>query len=317
MRKSIFISIFLIALTLLFSASLQAGTYPDRPVQMIVPFNPGGGSDMIIRLIEKDFQKEFGQPLSFIYKPGASGAVGVTELKSMNPDGYSLASQSYPHIIIQEISGNGDFVVDDFDFIGMFAIDDIFLAVKKNSPFKTIEEFVSAAREHPDSISVATTDTMGCSHMAALQLKSMDIPVNIITYTGGSKALAALLGGHVDALLVVKGVAAPSLSKLRLLAVCNVERDALLPDVPTFKEKGYDLIQFNGRLVIAPKGLPEDVRKRLIDGFAKIYSSPEVRERAKKAGYDIKIEDGDAVKKMFNDFRNDAERLVKLADTLK
>lgn len=317
MRRSIAIILASLFFLTVLAISPRASEYPDHPVQMIVPFNPGGGSDLVIRLIEKEFQKEFGQPLSFVYKPGASGAVGVTELKTMPPDGYTLASQSYPHIIIQEISGNGDFKVDDFDYIGMFARDDIFFAVRKKSPFKTIEEFIAAARTKPDTLSVATTDTMGCSHMAALMMKTLDIPVNIVTYTGGAKALADVLGGHIDALMVVKGVAAPAMNKLRLLAICSDERDPLVPDTPTFKEKNYDIVQFNGRLVIAPKGLPADIRKRLIAGLTKIYSSPEVQERAKKSGYDIKIADGDTVKKMFNDFRDQAQKLVNLAGTLK
>lgn len=316
MRKYL-MSALVCALAICWGMAAQAAGYPDRPVQMIVPFNPGGGSDLIIRLIEKDFQKEFGQPLSFIYKPGASGAVGITELKSMPADGYTLASQSYPHIIIQELSGTGDFGVNDFDYIGLFAVDDIFFAVKKNSPFKTIEQFIQAAREKPDTLSVATTDTMGCTHMAALQMRLLDIPVNLVTYTGGSKAMAALLGGQVDALLVVKGVAAPALKKIEPLAICAENRDPLLPDTPTFKEKGYNIIQFNGRLVLAPKGLPEPVYKRLVDGFSAIYSSPDVQERGKKGGYDIKIMDGVAVKKMFNDFRGDAEKLLNLAGSLK
>lgn len=294
-----------------------AADYPDKPVQMVVPFNPGGGSDLVIRLVEKEFAKEFGQPLTFVYKPGASGAVGITEFKNAKPDGYTLASQSYPHVIIQEISGSGNFVVDDFDYIGMFATDDIFFAVRKKSRFRTLEEFIAAAREKPNTLSVATTDTMGCSHMAALKYKSLDIPVNLITYTGGAKAIAALLGGQVDALMVVKSVAVPALSKLNLLAVCNTTRDALLSDVPTFAEKGYDIVQFNGRLILAPKGLPADVKKRLTDGLVAVYSAPDVAARAKNSGYDIKIADGDTVKKMFDDFRDEAEKLVKLAQSLK
>lgn len=297
--------------------SASAADYPDKPVQMVVPFNPGGGSDLVIRLIEKEFAREFGQPLTFVYKPGASGAVGITELKNTKPDGYTLASQSYPHIIIQEISGSGNFAVDDFDYIGMFATDDIFFAVRKKSRFHTLEEFIAAAREKPNTLSVATTDTMGCSHMAALKYKSLGIPVNLITYTGGAKTIAALLGGQVDALMIVKSVAVPALSKLNLLAVCNTTRDALLSDVPTFAEKGYDIVQFNGRLILAPKGLPADVKKRLTDGLVAVYSDPDVAARAKNSGYDIKIADGDAVKKMFDDFRDEAGKLVKLAQSLK
>lgn len=295
----------------------KAAEFPERPVQMFIPFAPGGGSDLIIRVIEKDFQKEFGQPLSFIYKPGASGAVGVSELKNLPADGYTLCSQSYPHIIIQEISGSGKFAVDDFDYLGMVAVDDIFFAVKKNSSYKNIEEFIAAAKAKPGTLSVATTDTQGCSHMAALKLRLLDVPVNIITYTGGSKAVASLLGGQVDAIMVVKGAAAPSMSKMNLLAICNTTRDASMPDVPTFQERGLDIVQFNGRLIIAPKGLPSAVKTRLEAGLKKIYTDPEVAERAKAAGFDVRIVDGETVVKMFHELRPEAEQLLKLADSIK
>ena len=298
-------------------APALAEGYPERPVQMIVPFAPGGGSDLVIRVIEKDFQKEFGQPLSFVYKPGASGAVGVSELKNLPADGYTLCSQSYPHIIIQELSKSGNFSVDDFDYVGMIAVDDIFFAVRNKSKFKSVQEFIAEAKANPDTLSVATTDTLGCSHMAALKLRMLGVPVNIVTYTGGSKAVAGLLGGQVDALMVVKGAAAAAMSRMRMLAICNTQRDAELKDVPTFPELGYDIVQFNGRLIIAPKGLPEAVKERLVTGLKNIYADPAVIERNKKAGFEYRFADGDTVYKMFQDLRPEATQLLELAADLK
>lgn len=305
----------LIFLLLLTAMNPCAAAYPDRPVQMIIPVAPGGGSDLIIRVIEKDFQKEFGQSLSFVYKPGASGAVGVSELKTLPPDGYTLCSQSYPHIIIQELSGSGRYTVNDFEYIGMVAMDDVFFAVKKNSPYKTAQDVINAAREKPDTLTVATTDTMGCAHMAALTLRLDGVPVNIITYSSGSKAVAALLGGQVDAAMLVKGSAAPSISKMNLLAVCNIQRDPGLSDVPTFKEStGLEIVQFNGRLILAPKGLPADVYARLRDGFRKIYADPAAIERVKNAGFTPRFADGETVLKMFEGLRPEALKLLKVAE---
>lgn len=305
------------ALALCLPSTASAEAYPERPVQMMVPFAPGGGSDLVIRVIEKDFQKEFGQPLTFVYKPGASGAVGVTELKKLPADGYTLCSQSYPHIIIQELSKSGDFTVEDFDYLGMVAADDIFFAVRNKSKFKDIHEFIAAAKANPGTLSLATTDTLGCTHMAALKLHALGVPVNIVTYAGGSKAVAGLLGNQVDALMVVKGAAVAAMSKMRMLAVCNKQRDAELKDVPTFPELGYDIVQFNGRLIIAPKGLPADVKGRLISGLKNIYADPDVVARNKKAGFETRFADGDTVYKMFQDLRPEATQLIDLAAKLK
>ncbi len=315
MLKSCFAA--LAALTMLcLPVSASAENYPERPIQMMIPFAPGGGSDLVIRVIEKNFQQEFGQPLSFIYKPGASGAVGVSELKTLPADGYTLCSQSYPHIIIQELSGSGNFSVDDFDYLGMIAVDDIFFAVRNRSKFKTVEEFIAAAKAEPDTLSVATTDTLGCSHMAALMMRKLGVPVNIVTYAGGSRAVAGLLGGQVDALMVVKGAAAAAMSKMRMLAICNTRRDADLPDVPTFSELGYPIVQFNGRLILAPKGLPAEVKNRLVTGIQRIYSDPDVLARNKKAGFEYRFADGDTVRRMFQDLRPEARQLLDLAATL-
>ncbi len=314
--QRIFVALLASLFLLPVSTSAFAEAYPEKSVQMIVPFNPGGGSDLIIRLVEKNFQEEFEQALSFIYKPGASGAVGMSELKTLKADGYTLASQSYPHILIQELSKSGQFTVEDFDYLGMVAVDDIFFAVKKSSQFKTMEDFIQAAKADPSSLSVATTDTLGCTHMAALKLHLLDVPINIITYPGGSKALAAFLGGQVDAIMVVKGAAAPSLGSMNLLAICNTKKDPTLPEVRTFTELGYDIVQFNGRLILSPKGLPADVRERLMLGIKNIYSDPDVQERAAKAGFEIRLADGDEVLEMFRKLRPEAEQLIKLSETL-
>lgn len=305
-------------LSLVLSSGLCAAEgYPERPVQMIIPVAPGGGSDLVVRVIEKDFRQEFGQPLSFVYKPGASGAVGVSELKTLPPDGYTLCSQSYPHMIIQELSGSGNYAIGDFDFLGMVAVDDIFFAVRNTSPFQTIEEFIARAKAEPGTLTIGTTDTMGCAHMAGLKFKMLGVPVNIVNYAAGSKAVAGLLGRQVDAVMAVKGSARPSLNKMRLLAICGQRRDAEFPDVPTFRDLGLDIIQFNGRLLLAPKGLPAAVKERLVTGLRAIYSRPDVVERNRKAGFEVRFADGDAVLGMFEAFRPEAEQLIRFAESLK
>ena len=105
MNRLIGFALFAVMAALPFSAA-HAGTYPDRPVTMIIPFSPGGGGDIAVRVIEKDFKEEFGQPLSFVYKPGADGAIGYSEMATLKPDGYTIGAVSYPHLLMNKLKGH-------------------------------------------------------------------------------------------------------------------------------------------------------------------------------------------------------------------
>ncbi|MCG8548023.1 MAG: tripartite tricarboxylate transporter substrate binding protein [Alphaproteobacteria bacterium] len=289
----------------------QASTYPDKPVTVIVPFNPGGGTDRQARMVEKEFKEEFGQPLAFVYKTGASGAIGATELTRAKPDGQTIAVYTFPLIVMNALTGKGQYTPDSFDYLAVASSDDVVLITAKESKYKTFESLLAAAKANPGKISVGSVESLGPTHIAALSLKEKGVDVNIVPFPGGAKGLAGVLGGHIDALFALRGAVRGSASKLNYLAIATDKRHPDAPDVPTLKEKGYDVTSSAARIWIAPKGLPSDVRNRLIGGLRNIYARKDVKERQAKAGQIVNFADGDALKAMIDDFTPMAKAMVK------
>jgi len=308
-------SLFLaLALAAFFTGSAMAA-YPEKTVKFLVPFPPGGGADQVGRLIEKDFKEEFGQPLSFIYRTGADGGVGATELKSMPADGYAMGTTGFPLLLINAIAKKGQYTMKDFDYLCAPSSDVVILVNRAGDAVKSFKEFVDLVKKTPNKISVAAVERNGPSHLATLMLKQAGLPINIVPYDGASKGVTALLGKHIDYLMTLRGASMSAMSKLQLLAVATPERVNGL-DAPTMKEMGYDVVSPQNRLIFAPAGMPAEVKARLVEGLKKIYSKPEVIERHKKAGFDIEFIGTEEVTKMINDFVPRAEELLKLAKSL-
>ncbi len=315
MNKLISCALLAVLAALPFSTA-HAGTYPDRPVTMLVPFSPGSGSDIAMRLIEKDFQEEFGQPLSFVYKPGADGAIGYSEMATIKPDGYTIGTCSYPHLLLNKLKGAGSYELDSFDLLCVPIRDDVYVVTAKDGGAKTFQEFVDAVKANPDKLTVGTTDALISTHIPALQMKKAGMAYNITTFNGGTKALPALLGGHIDAMFITMANAMTSSDSLNFLAICSDNRDPNYPDVPTLKELGYDITSIIGRGFFAPKGLPEDVRQRLEDGLKNIFSKPDVPARYDPRGMRVVWVDGKGFRKMLDDFQPQAEAAIKLNEEL-
>ncbi len=315
MNKFISCALLAVMVALPFS-SAHAGTYPERPVTMIIPWSPGGGGDIAVRVIEKDFQKEFGQPLSFVYKPGADGAIGYSEMATIKPDGYTIGAVAYPHLLMNKLKGAGVYNLDDFDFLCMPVRDNVILVTAKDGGAKTFQEFIDKVKASPDKITVGAVDSLISSHICALQMKKAGVPYNISTFNGGAKALPAMLGGHIDAMFATAGTVMGSSDAINVLAVCSDQRDPSIPDVPTMKELGYDIVGLIGRGFFAPKGLPEDIRQRLEEGFKNIYANPDVATRYEPYSMTVRWVDGKEFSQMYEEFQPQAEAAIKLNEEL-
>ncbi|HIU18103.1 MAG TPA: tripartite tricarboxylate transporter substrate binding protein [Candidatus Avidesulfovibrio excrementigallinarum] len=292
--------------------SPAAAAWPDRAVRIIVPFNPGAGTDQQGRLVEKEFKEVFGQPLNFIYKPGADGAIGATELANSRPDGYTIGVYAFPLMVMGPLLGKGRYTPDSFDFLGISCKDVAVLVVPKDSPIKSFEDFVAKAKAEPGKMRVGVVEILGPTHITALKLQQQGVPMNIVPHAGGSKAMVAVLGGHIDALLAVTGASLNSASKLNFLAVASDGPEPLLPGVPTFKDKGYNIVSAFARVWLAPKGLPADVRERLSAGLKEIYAREDVKQRHDVAGIPVRFEEGEVLKQWINDFLPEAKQLVEM-----
>lgn len=282
--------------------SAQAGAdYPIKPIELVVPFGAGGGTDVLARVTAEAAKKHISQPITVINRPGASGGIGLTEVVNARPDGYKIAMVTVemaiiPHMGIAKFSPE-----DDFTPLVRLNADPIVLTVNADSPWKTIEEMVDAAKKSKDPLKFGNAGTGGVSHLAAvaLQQKSGNSFTHV-PFQGNAPAVVALLGGHIDAV-----TASPSevfsfvqSGKLRALAVLADQRlGGVFAQVPTMKERNIDLSIGTWRGLAAPKGLPADVLARLTAMALKTANEPAVREAMEKQNLGYSVADGETFRK--------------------
>lgn len=248
-----------VAAALLYSfATAQTPDYPNKPVELIVNFPPGGGTDVVARAFAEASRPYMVQSFVVVNRPGAAGAIGLTEIGKSRPDGYRLGfvtvdMASVPHL------GLTKFQVDDFIPVAMLSEDPSALTVRADAPYKTLEDFIAAARKAPGRLQVANPGTGSIYHLAAEMFKrAVGIELNAVSFTGANPAVLSLLGGHIDAVVTSPAEVAAHVAsgKLRILAVMAERRVTNFPDVPTLREKGHDVVIGAWRGLIAPKGTP-------------------------------------------------------------
>ncbi|WP_280570682.1 tripartite tricarboxylate transporter substrate binding protein [Chromohalobacter sp. 296-RDG] len=263
-----------------------AEDFPDRKIQYIIPFGPGGESDISARLQQKYFQEITGQKLIIQYMAGGGGAVGWSQLNEMDGDGYTIMGTNLPHIILKPMGKDPGFKTEDLKNFYYFHYSPDALIVSNDSPFETLDDLVAAAKEAPGSVTVSGSGTQSANDIANRRFESLaDVKTTYIPFKGTGAAVTALLGGQVQAEWGYTTVAANHSDKVRMLAVAADERHPQFPDVPTFKELGYDLTGGAYRGMAVPKGTPEDVTKKLSDIFGQINQDPEFREKMQELGF--------------------------------
>ena len=309
--KRCFAFLLTVFVALSLTAFAHAGTYPDKSIKIIVPFNPGGGGEQGARLLEKDFKEVVGQPLSFIYKPGGTGLIGMVELSRQKPDGYTIGIHSYPLLMLDIITGRAGYTLDSFDFISLLCLEEVYLAVRADSPVSSAKELIERAKSEPGRINLGICEIMGPTHIPALRLKADGVPFNHVPIDGAGKVAPAVLGGQVDAAIVPSGGVSGSISKMKILAVFAPERSKRFPGAPTMKEVGYDINSAVGRYIAAPKGVPAEKRTVLEDAFKTILSNPEVIARYENAGTVVAWKSGEELSKMFEEYEKEGRAMVE------
>ena len=244
--------------------------YPSKPITMVVPFPPGGVADIVARPAADAMGRYLKQPVVIENKAGAGGGIGMGFVAKAKPDGYTLLLALSSISILPEadkVTGRSPmYQLGEFVPIARLTADPTVLAVRSDSPWKTLAEFVADAKKRPGAITYGSSGNYGTMHMpmemfaASAGIKLLHVP-----YTGGGPAVVALLGGNVDALstgpsTVIQHVKA---GKVRLLASWGDKRLASLPDVPTLFELGYDAVFFQWSGLFAPTGTPEPVLAKL------------------------------------------------------
>jgi tripartite-type tricarboxylate transporter receptor subunit TctC len=279
---------FLALAAVVFPVSVFSAEYPAKALTYIICFNPGGESDITARIQEPVLKKYFGQDVVITYKIGGGGSVGWSELIRSKPDGYTIAGDNLPHIILQPLErGKAGYNTLDLKQIYMFESTPDLLVVREDSAFKTLQDFIEYAKKNPPGIvTVGGSGSSTANDLGTTMLnKAAGIKLTYIPFGGSGSAVPALLGGHVTALMTYSTMGVKYKGKFRSLAIASEERMAVLPDVPTFKELGYDIVEGAYRGVAAPPGTPDDIVKKLADLFDKVMKDPEVQKKMDQNGF--------------------------------
>ena len=288
MKKRFFAVIFLV---LLFGALpvLQAGDYPDSPVKLIVPWSPGGGSDSLMRVVAKYAEKHLGQAMPIINIAGVGGTLGTRDVKDSKPDGYKIV-MGHEDLHTAYYNKIADFNYWDFEAIAAMTYSPQFLVVNAESNFKDAPNFIQYAKNNPDVVMGTTMGTIPHFWGAMLE-DAAGIQFRYAGYEGTGKRVTALLGNHVktiwsDYASTIEYVKA---GKLQFLAFSGAQRDPKAPEVPTFKELGYDLDLSVTRGLFAPKGTAKEKLDVLEEAFRKAAEDPEFVAAIEKLGAQVRF----------------------------
>ena len=272
--------------------------YPDKPVNYIIPFGPGGESDITARHQQAFYSGMFGQDLVVEYKPGGGGAVGWSQLNDYKGDGYTWMGVNLPHIVVQPMEKDVGFKTDDLTIVYMFHYTPDAIVVHKDSEFQTLQDLVDYAKANPGRVTLSGSGKATSNHIAQVLFDRMaGIKTTYVPFKGTGAAVTALLGKQVAAEWGYTSVGASHKEQVRMLAVAMDERHPLFPDVPTFKELGFELSSGAYRGIAVPKSTPEELRKRISDMIDGINQDPEFRKRLENDGMamlDVGYEEMDA-----------------------
>jgi tripartite-type tricarboxylate transporter receptor subunit TctC len=266
--------------------------YPERPIKIIVPFGPGGFTDVAARILQKELAPALGQSIIIENKPGAGSTIGTAEVSKAKPDGYTLVMISTTHVISPHLYRQMPYdALKDFTPVMKLAEGPYVLVVHPSLNVKTVGELIAAARREPGKIDYASSGNGSAQHLVGALFTTMaDAKLNHVPYKGSNQAMNDVVGGQVKVSFVGVPNALPNLKsgKLKALGVSTRKRYGELPDVPTIEEAGvpgYDATVWLG--LLAPPGTPREVVQKLNTEITKVLSSADARRLMASAGVDV------------------------------
>ncbi|WP_280562941.1 MULTISPECIES: tripartite tricarboxylate transporter substrate binding protein [unclassified Chromohalobacter] len=278
------------------TALAQSEDYPSKPVEFIVPWSPGGGSDTLMRVISNHVEPYLGQQMPIINMPGVSGTTGLKELAKRDPDGYTVG-QIHEGLLVANHTQLTQLNWDDFTPVAAMTASPQYLTVNADSPWETFDEFVDYAQDNPGEVRVGVT-LGGIPHVHAAMLEdAANLSFHYVGFEGTGARIRSLVGGHIDAAIgdIASSGEFVKNGDLRFLAVGSAERLEETPDVPTFKELGYDSLSLNiVRGLIAPKDTPEDKVAVLADAMQELAQDEQFIQAVNNAGAQVHFEGPEA-----------------------
>jgi tripartite-type tricarboxylate transporter receptor subunit TctC len=275
-----------IAVAGLFVVGFVFAAYPDKTINYIIAFGPGGESDVSARLQQPFFRKYANVDIAIQYRPGAGGAATWAQLNKMPPDGYTIVGTNLPHIILQPLEKDVGYKTQDIRNVYFFHYTPDAIVVTADSPYKTLKDLVEAAKQKPGAITFGGSGSYTSNHFAKQRFdKLAGIKTTYVPFGGTGPTNSALLGKQVTAGFTYSTVGTQLGTQVRVLAVAADKRMPALPDAPTFKELGYDLVGGAYRGIAVPKSTPPDVQQKLSDLIGKINHDPDFVKKMQDNGF--------------------------------
>ena len=313
----------ILGIFLLIGATVQcasyAQTYPDRPIKLVVPYTPGGGTDTVARMIAEKISIDLKWTILVDNKPGGGGNIGMDYVAKAKPDGYTIGVGQTSNLAINPaaMSKMPFDAVKDFTPVALIAEVPMVLVVSTTSPWKTLSDLIKSVKAKPEEYKQATAGTGTVGHIAGEMLASRaGYKVSFIPYKGASPAITDLIGGQTEFMFAtpqsVLGMIAGG--KLRALAITSAKRIPILPKVPTVSEEGYKEFEaVDWKVLVAPAGTPQGVVKQLNAAIQKSMRSPALIEKLREEASAPMYGDPEEVKKYIRTEQAEWDAAVKAA----
>ena len=290
--------------------------YPNKAINMVAANPPGGASDINARILAEPLSNVLKQPVVVVNRPGAGGAIGAAQVANSKPDGYNLLLALSSVIVYPEaeiVSGRKPiYELSQLEPIALLSSDPMILLVRPDSPYKTLDDLIKAGKEKPNTITYSSSGNFGPIHLSVEMLAfQAGVKFAQIPFGGGGPSVIALLGGQVDFTTAAPPIASAQIAagKVRPLAVSSAKRLPAFPDIPTYRDLGYNAEYYIWAGIYAPTGTPSAVIQTLRNSVKKASSSPQYIKTMEKQGVLVDYRDAPEFKKFANE---DGQRMMKI-----
>ncbi len=297
-------------------APAHAQSFPTKPLEFIVHTGPGGGSDIFTRVVADIMAKDklLPAPAIIMNKAGGGGAIAQNYVAGKRGDPYTVYAIAASLMVAIPIRNGTDTGLDKFHPLGLLGFDINSIAVRAESPYRTVKELVDAARANPKGVTISVGSVGSGSHYLPFRLEQLaGVRFNVVHMKSGAEAVTTALGGHVHATgeQLAEMTQYIESGRVRVLAVASQKRVAALPDVPTLKEAGYDLQVGAGRGFMSPAGISKDAAAMLESAFEKVYKSAVWRDYMRRNYYEDTYMNGAELGRYMTAIKPDVERFIK------
>lgn len=296
------------------TAAMAAG-YPEKTVEIIVPYAAGGGTDLSVRVLADTMQKHLpGSTIVVRNETGGGGAIGTGKTLAAAADGYTVGVGAQGPIALLPHYGATTYTIDNVDFLGLMGRNPELVLACKDAPFDSFETFLEYAKANPGGALIGNTGAGGANHLATEAFaRKAGITIEHVPFGGASEALTACAGGHINAVTVTPAEARAHIESgaAKPLFIMESERIAEMPDVPTAVEKGVDFTWSAWKGIIAPKGIPEDVRTQIVGAIKAAVEDPAYVAKMKEMGEFVDYRDPESYSQLAHDDSARAETLIR------